>query len=594
MTNMVQSLRRLALAALFPLMMLVTSACDDAQVAPPTSQESAVTGTVLDRHGNMVPEALVEAVDGSGRTIAIDTADVMGKFELTGIPADPGGLLLKVTPLDLPPITRGLSGFISDAGGRTGGTVLMTGSDSCCGTLRLTVTGSNSGPLGGVQVQFRRGDRTYRTGVTDSNGVVVFREVCDGEFNFRLSRDGYNVVERGDLSLSECDSQSYSFQMTARTNTGGDDTCCRGVMRFTVTDSASGASINNAEVRILRVGGNTRTARTEDGTVTFREVCQGTYNVRIARDGYRVVEFRVEIGCNGEASYSRTLTAETGGGNDSCCSGRVEVVVRDSASNDRLSGATVRLWRGSTLVATRTTSGTTNAVFEGLCQGDNYSISISRDGYRGIEYDFDVTCDQRVEILRLLSRTTSGNDSCCDGRLQVNLRDSTSNNALSNVTVRLWRNGSVHRSGTTNANGYLVFEGLCQGNYGIDFTRDGYRAREATIELGCNANREMSWRLLSTESSSDSCCTASMALRIKDSAYADGGWLEGATVVISYGSSVIAQGTTNGDGRYVREELCGYRTYTVTISKTGFATKSVTFTYTACRRIEETIRLTRN
>jgi len=577
-------------------MLVGFAACSETQVSPPDTQTGVVSGTLLDEHGNMVPEALVEAIDPAGRAVASDTADLMGRFELQGIPSDPTGLFLKVTPLDLPPILKGLVGFVTDAGGRTNGTLVLAADDSCCGTLRLTITDSSSAPLGGVTVQFRRGDRTYRTGVSDSNGIVTFREVCEGEFNFRLSRDGYRVVERGGLTLDGCDSLAYSFQMarTSSEGTPGGDTCCRGILRISVTDSSTGSAINNAEVRISRVGGNSRTLRTESGSVTFREVCQGTYNVRIAREGYNVLEFRIEVDCNSETSLTRTMTARSEEGNDSCCSGRVEIIVRDSVSNERISGATVKLWNGRTLVATRTTSSTTNAVFEGLCQGDDYSVSISREGYRSVEFDFELGCDGRREIGRTLARTTSENDSCCDGRMQVNLRDSTTNNVLSNATVRLWRNGTLLRTGTTSANGYVVFEGLCQGNYGIDFTKDGYRSREATVEMGCNSNRELTWKLLSTGSSgNDSCCTASLALRIKDSAYADGGWISGATIVISYGSSAVATGTSNADGYYLREALCGYRTYTVTVSKSGFTSKTFTITYTNCRRADETIRLTR-
>lgn len=589
--RMVYSLQRLAATASIALVALVFAACSDTQVAPPDSQSDAISGTIVDQQGNMVPEALVQAVNPGGIMVATDTSDVMGRFELTGIPTHPDGYILKVTPLDRPVFTTGLTGFLAEAGGRTGGTVLMMpANDSCCGTLHVAVTDSTSAPIGGVMVQFRRGSRTYRTGISDSNGIVIFREVCGGEFNFRLSREGYRVVERDGLTLDGCDSNAYSMTM-ARTTSTGADTCCRGTLSIAVNDSATGSGVSNAEVRITRVGGTSRTLRTENGSVTFREVCQGAYNVRIARDGYRVLEFRIELDCNASTSITRTMLAEGDGGPDSCCNGRVEVVVRDSASGERISGATVRLWRGSTLIGTRNTSGSANAVFEELCQGDNYSISISREGYRGLEYDFDMTCDQRREIVKTLARNAS-DDTCCDGRIQVTMRDSSSNAALSNVTVRLWKNGSVYRSGVTNSGGYIVFEGICRGNYGIDFSRDDYRDREGTLEMGCNQNRELSYKLLRS-ASSDTCCTASMALRVRDSAASDGVYLSGATVVISYGSAVVAQGTTNGDGYYIREELCGYRSYSVTISKSGFRSKTVTFTYTTCRRAEETIRLVR-
>jgi hypothetical protein len=105
---------------------------------------------------------------------------------------------------------------------------------------------------------------------------------------------------------------------------------------------------------------------------------------------------------------------------------------------------------------------------------------------------------------------------------------------------------------------------------------------------------ELTRRILHNQEQHDTCCNATLSLRVKDSTVADGGWLTGVQVTIVKNNTTIATGTTNSEGRYTRNELCGNSTYTVTFSKDGFHSKTVTFTYTSCSTVNETIGLTPN
>jgi hypothetical protein len=586
--NMVLKFRRLFLPMLL-LLVTLFAACDQSAVAPPVVGGTTVSGTLVDSDNNMIPEGIVEAIDAQGTTIAIDTADAAGGFTLVGIPENPDGIQVKVSRADIPIKWWKLKGIIGEAGGHTGVKILVDHGDSCCATINLTITSENHA-LGGVEVRLRRGATNVRTAVSDVNGRVTFHEVCDGEFNVRLAKEGYAVVERGDIKIEGCHETNLEYAMVHNANGGGDDTCCRGVLHISVRDSANNAAINGAEVRITRTGAAARTLKTENGSVTFHEVCRGTYNVRIAKEGYRVVEYSVEVGCNGEVTSERTMAAVAGHGDDTCCNGRLYVIVRDSATNAAIANSTVRLYNGATLVATATSNANGAVVFEHLCPGNHYSISGQREGYSGREANIEeMGCNQTREVTLRLPAVHANADTCCNGRLYVIARDSTTNAVIANATVKLWQGGVLKGTATTNANGAVVFEHVCQGSYGLDVSRDGYTHREGSVTMGCNQIREITYKLLSTHNTE--CCTASLALRVKDSTVADGGWMTGVTVDVKRGNTSVAHGTTNADGRYTAEQLCGHETYTVTFSKDGFVSRTLTFTYGDCVRKEETVKL---
>ena len=161
---------------------------------------------------------------------------------------------------------------------------------------------------------------------------------------------------------------------------------------------------------------------------------------------------------------------------------------------------------------------------------------------------------------------------------------------IRNATVKLWRGSTLVKTLTTSENGGARFTGLCEGEYQFTLIREGYKSREVSFRLGCSDTIGRSFRLLRNPVS-DTCCNASLKLKVKDSTIAEGGWLSGVRVVISRENQHIATGETNGDGWYLREALCGRSLYTVTFSKPGFRSKSVTFRYEECKALQETIRL---
>ncbi len=468
---------------------LLLAACSDNATNPQDGQTAR--GVVKDADGHAIAMAVVQAIDTADAVLAADTTSDDGTFALSGLPDDITSIRLSVTRQDFKPFMTGLQD--AAANGIEHLLVTLESDDSCCGQVVVNVSVDPSGDaLSGATVWLRSGMTIVRSGETNGDGRVVFNGVCPDDYNLRISKDGYRVAERDGVNMEGCDSLSYEFALASTVN--GDDSCCHGVLEFMVRDSISHDAIGGAQVRVTRVGGDARTQETNAGSARFENMCDGQYAIRIAKDGFRVQEFTVEMGCNDTMSVTRTLAAIESGG-DTCCGGVAEFVIRNAASNAAISGATVRLFLGSTLLRTTTTNGDGGVRFGELCPG-NYQITVIADGYRSQEYNFELGCNDVVSGTREL--TPNGGDTCCSAVMKVIVRDSLSEEVIS-----------------------------------------------------------------------------------------------GATVVIMFNGAVVANGQTNGDGVYLEDGLCGYRTYTVTISKDGYESRTFDWTFGECRTYQETYRLTR-
>lgn len=593
-----QILHRLFMPILLVLGLSLLGACADQPTGTgPAGPNSTISGVLNDEGGYIVPGATVEAVGNADARIASDVTTEQGTFELKGLPENLSGVRLRVMHSDFRPYASSIQDVVTNAGGATTGVLVsVLHADSCCATLTVHVTGPNGQALSGVEVKLRKGDKLITVGTTNDDGNVVFTNVCDGEFNLRVAKEGYQVIERGGIRVVRCEPVRAEFGMVLKDKEKEKkaDSCCKGFLRIVPKDSATGAVLTGGKVIVKKQGTNTRSQAVGGDGAIFREMCEGTYVINVMKEGYKGIEFTVTMRCNdSQVVDNRRLSKETKPGEgDSCCNGRLKVMLRDSTTNAAVNGAHVIVRKGDKTIGDKETAEGI-AVFEKLCKGV-YTIVIEKTGYVRVEKTIEIGCnEQKVLELKLKATGDAGQDTCCNGRLTIGVKDSTTNAAIANVTVKLWKAGTLIAMKTTSANGVVTFEKLCTGSYGVVLIREGYTSREFSVSIACNQNVEASRKLLATGGNNDSCCNAVFKYRTKDSAVADGGWQSGVTVTIKQNDVVIATGTTNADGNYGREAICGYKTYVVTFSKEGFKTKSVTVVLTTCRTVQETILLSR-
>ena len=192
------------------------------------------------------------------------------------------------------------------------------------------------------------------------------------------------------------------------------DSAC-GRLKLTITELANHQPIPGAEVRLKRNGTLVTTVTSDaTGIVEFNYLMAGTYSLRIAKAGFKVIERSATIQfCD---STSMDIRMEPAGGEqDSCCHGILSVIPK-GPNNTVLVGALVRLSIGSTIVAQQNTTGS-GAIFDGLCPG-TYGVRISKDAFKVKELSVTLGCNQTLTIDPEMEAVVN-NDSCCHGVLSL-------------------------------------------------------------------------------------------------------------------------------------------------------------------------------
>ncbi|MEO6940816.1 MAG: carboxypeptidase regulatory-like domain-containing protein [Candidatus Kapaibacterium sp.] len=468
---------------LLAVLVLIVGACRTNPTGPTPTNDQVVSGTLHDEQGYVIPNSIVEAVDAANKQIAIDTTDESGAFSLAKLPSDLTGIDLRVTNSDFKAMSASLKMFTQHAGGKTGLLIPLEHQDSCCGKLGMTVTAGGS-PLGGVSVRLNRNDHLVSIVTTDSTGYVNFEHLCAGNYGLRFSKDGFHVVERS-VTIGHCDTTGLDIRMEAGANTG--DSCCHTRVVINPRDSSNGTIILGAMVSITKANTSFGSHMSTGAGAVFEGLCPGVYNVNITSDHFAHIEFSFTLTCAQSLEINRGMLASGGGHNsDSCCHGLIVVNVLDSATTNGLSGATVHLFHGSTLLGTSISNDHGVAQFAGLCPGD-YSVSLNREHYTEQGFTTSLTCNDTVRFSRTLAPVSTsgggGHDSCCNAGMVLTIRDADHHDTrLGNVTVTITKDNQIITSGTTNADGGFTADGLCgHATYHVTFTRDGYHLADTNF-----------------------------------------------------------------------------------------------------------------
>jgi len=447
--------------------------------------------------------------------------------------------------------------------------------DTCCNSvLRVIVKNSEGNPVPQAKVSIWKGGIQLGYYLTNDDGVVVFHELCKGKYGFSISKDGFKGIEfQVEIGCNEEKSVTKTLEVVHS------DSCCKGAIKVVVKDSDN-QPLTQAVVRIWKDGSKLNESKTNsDGYVIFSKLCQGKYGLEITKEGFKQVEFTVELGCNEEKVVTQVLQRTE---NDSCCNGMLIIHVKDKQTNESLNGAKVKMWKNGAVIRSEVVSNGA-AIFRNICPGE-YGFSIIKDTYKALEFSLKFECNDTIEITKYLE--SERKDTCCNGKVILFVKDTSNNQGIAGVEVRLWYGSQKIAVGTTGENGRVVFEKMCSGKYSISISKSGYRSKEIEFELGCNETKELVKYLAP---SSDTCCTAILKLKILDDS--TGTSISGARVVVSYDGTNIADTASNSEGWAVVYNLCAPRTYSLRVSAEGYQVKEFTIQFSECKTIAETIRL---
>ncbi len=544
-------------------MLLIGYACQD-NTSAPVDQTSDIAGQILDEQDIPVPGAILQVFTSGGiqGLIDKDTTDEDGYFSLSGLPERQDNLKLRIDHEDFAPFEIPVTDAVQGKDNKKVGVKLLHDS-TCTGILEVNVKNINDELIPNVEVRLNRADKLIRKAKTNESGKIVFEHVCPGEYWVRLAKDGYKVIEK-EFAMEDGESKSLDFEMLF----SEDDSCCNGIINFTVLDSLTGNPVENVKARLWKGSSKIRELMTNaDGKAAFERICDGEYQISYLKEGYFGEEFNFTMDCSDTLNITKQILEKTN--SDSCCNGIVYIFAKDSATNSAISNVLCKLWVDGKQVSDKKTSESGMVSFSGLCPG-KYGFSMHHEQYGAKEFNLELECNDTVETHKALIRSLE--DSCCDGEIEVTIKDKENGESLNNILTKLWKNGKLLTK-KNSENGKSKFTGLCMGEYRIDLVSDKYESIGFEVKVECNQKVQITKELEKT-SQDDSCCNGVVIVAPKDKE--SGELIRGALVKIWFGDKIVYQETVH-ESALIISNLCEGK-YQFTFIAEGYKSAEEDFT----------------
>lgn len=468
--------------------------------------------------------------------------------------------------------------------------LLSNADDSCChGQIMLSLKDSSTGnSISHAAASLYQGNLNLGTMYSDSNGIVVFHGLCEGDYNIAISKSGYSTKGFHDIHLN-CNDSLSETKILAKQH--GIDTCCTAAIITQVLDTTNSLPITGATVYIFKSGGQTITGTTDQqGNFSAYGLCApGYYTVKAIKDGYTFSYHPITLTKCDTINLKLFLHKSS---KDSCCNGLISITVKDSLSGMPIHGVLTYLHLGNSKIGSGYSDTNGVVYFKGLCPG-SYNINFSKAGYNANNLmNIKLECNDTLTHELLLQKNSGhGGDTCCTAAIITQVVDSTNSAPIHGATVYIVSSGGKTITGTTDQNGNFSAYGLCApGYYTVKAAKDGYSYLYHSITLTkCDT---LNVKLSLLKNHADSCCTAAIRTLVLDSSSSQP--INEAKVYIMKTGGQTITGSTNRDGLFTAYNLCAPGTYTVKAIKDGYTYSHKTVKFTKCDSTDISLSLLRN
>lgn len=527
----------------------VLNSCEDNAVEEPVKLYS-YDGVLTDADNNPVPNANITVVNNSSYTlseevITTDVTDEDGSFSIKDLKNNLSSYTLKVDHSDYKDAKFPL---VELAKNITGGKipVKLENDNECCGFVEFTIKDETGAAINGAKIKVARGEKSVRISKSNDIGFAEIKNICDGEFWVRVSKDGYKVSEL-EFKIENCDGVKKEIILTQQLTPP--DTCCKGNAKLFLKDS-TGANLMSATVKFRKDGKVVADGKTnQDGLVEIDSICEGKYSILIELEGYKSIEVEVEIKCGETVEVNKTMTKK-----EDCCKGNVVFWIKN-INNELIENANIYIKKNGVTIKQGKTNADGKLIFEGLCEGE-YAVVILKDGYKGLESEIVIKCNETIEATRVITQETV----CCKGQVIFSLVDADGK-PVPNATIKVLLNGKVVKELKTNADG-LATDSLCEGAYGADFKAEGFKAMEGQFMVKCEEVVTVTKIMVKNTD----CCKGAAKILVKNE---NGDVLKNTYVKFKLNGVVKAESKTDANGLVTIDGLCEGN-YIVYLSLDGY------------------------
>ncbi|GAB1765757.1 carboxypeptidase regulatory-like domain-containing protein [Priestia megaterium] len=416
-----------------------------------------LTGIVTSEAGNPIPNTIVQLFDFTNGLVATAVTDTLGQYTIQGL--NPGNYRVVFNSDSFERLSAGAT---INSGETTTLNVKLS-------SLFATITGSvlnaqTKSPIQGAAVTIRYQSSSgpiFATVFTDTSGQFIISGIPDGTFSIIAT-----AAEFGSQGLTAfaVGGQTFTFNFLLLPQVG--------IIRGTVTDSSSGASLPNTRIRVINASGVVVTTTQTDvnGNYLLPNLAPGTYQVVASNVNYQAAAQTVALTTNEVKEVNFTLN-----GNPARLIGRVV----DQETQLPITGALIEVFNEADVsVGFGLTDENGRYVIEGLPQGA-FSVRSSASSYISETVQTQLIPNEVLELNFVLTKTAA-----FTGAIIGQVVDNSTSIPVANARVKLLDNQEqLIASTTTNEAGQYFFVSLKAGTYTVVVDADGYQAQQQSVTL---------------------------------------------------------------------------------------------------------------
>ncbi|HSX26867.1 MAG TPA: carboxypeptidase regulatory-like domain-containing protein [Chlamydiales bacterium] len=407
------------------------------------------------------------------------------------------------------------------------------------GTISGTVTNATSVPISGASVEIFQGQTLITTATTDGSGAYSAPDLAPGVYNVVASATGFQTQSQGaTVQLGLVTTVSFALIV----NPGS----ISGTVKDSLANPIEGALVEVFDQSILVGFANTDSG----GNYTIPNLPPSHYVVVASAEGYQTEAVGAAVTSGMTTTVAFVLAQPVG---------TIAGTVRDAVTLRPISGATINIFSGVTLITSLLTDPNGQYEVPEFAPG-NYTVSATANGYQ-----------TQLQGATVAANTTTTVNFALDsdpGTIAGRVTDATTGDPIVGATIRIYTTEILVAAALTDSDGNYEIPNLAPDTYSVTAFKPNYQLGVVgAVVVTAGQTTVVNLALASNP--------GTISGTVRDSGATP---IPGATVIVLQGTTLVNSTLTDVNGSYTVPGLAP-GTYTVLAFAQGyraaFATKTV-------------------